>query len=236
MSKQEAQWLLEQQQLKTKLSLEDSDKFLDPARDLVAGVDISFIKGDHINACAGLVVLDPTLEVVYQECRMVKLTQPYLPGFLAFREVEHLVQLVENCPLRSRIKVIMVDGNGILHPNGFGLASHLGVLVELPTIGVGKNLHQLPDLTTTSALIKAQMAQAPVHTHQPLVGQTGQVYGAALIPAAGVSSPIFVSVGHSISLSSALQLTIAYSRYRVPEPVRKADQNTRSYLRKQQCV
>uniref|UniRef100_A0A0E0GWV4 Endonuclease V n=1 Tax=Oryza nivara TaxID=4536 RepID=A0A0E0GWV4_ORYNI len=89
----------------------------------IGGVDISFSKEDPSTACAALVVLDAgTLEVVHEEFDVVRLQVPYIPGFLAFREV------------------LMVDGNGLLHPRGFGLACHLGVLADLPTIGVGKNV------------------------------------------------------------------------------------------------
>lgn len=70
-------------------------------------------------------------------CRM---SEPYIPGFLAFREVPHLLACFRELGEEFRPQVVLVDGNGVLHPRGFGLASHLGVLLDLPTIGVGKNL------------------------------------------------------------------------------------------------
>eukprot|EP00045_Choanoeca_perplexa_P007088 m.62312 g.62312 ORF g.62312 m.62312 type:complete len:178 (-) comp13929_c0_seq2:307-840(-) len=132
-------WVLEQDALKAQMVLEDqlSVASVDEIR-LVGGVDISFIKGDDVNACASLVVVElPTLTVVYESHVMVKLTAPYISGFLAFREVPHLVALVkqlEHDAPAFKPQVILVDGNGELHHRGFGLACHLGVLVDIPTV------------------------------------------------------------------------------------------------------
>lgn len=107
----------------------DSD---DPSLQLkfIGGVDISFVKDSNEDACAGLVVLlYPTMEVIYEKCNMIKLTLPYIPGYLAFRECSFLLDLLEelyNTQPEIFPQVIMVDGNGILHPRGLGLASHLG--------------------------------------------------------------------------------------------------------------
>ena len=98
----------------------------------LGGVDISFVKGSETDACAALVVLDAdTLTVLYSSCRRIVLREPYVPGYLAFREVGFLVELLAELQVREpnlEPDVILVDGNGILHPNRFGLACHLGVL------------------------------------------------------------------------------------------------------------
>ena len=118
-----------QQELKSKLIIRDSEEVVnwsvggDPHANLhhIAGVDISFVKkSDH--ACAMLTVLSfPSLEVVHISSAMVQMTEPYIPGFLAFREVEFLLELLtsvrEEHPEMTP-QVIMVDGNGILHPRG----------------------------------------------------------------------------------------------------------------------
>ena len=90
-----------------------------------------------------------TLDVLYAACRPVTITQPYIPGFLAFREVGFLLELIDE--LRSTApqllpEAILVDGNGILHPNRFGLACHLGVRSAIPTVGIGKSLHHVDGL------------------------------------------------------------------------------------------
>ena len=119
---------------------------------LIGGVDISFVNDVNSHeACASLIVLNyPELEVVYQDFERVTLTLPYIPGFLAFREAKFLVDRIEH--LKSTKpdllpQVIFVDGNGILHSRGFGLASHLGVLVDIPTIGIGKTFFAVDGLT-----------------------------------------------------------------------------------------
>ncbi|XP_020550713.1 endonuclease V isoform X8 [Sesamum indicum] len=110
----------------------------------VGGVDLSFSRNDSLIACATLVVLDiSTLEVVHEDSSIIKLRIPYVPGFLAFREAPVLLELLKKMETTSPTlypQVLMVDGNGLLHPRGFGLACHLGVLADLPTIGIGKNL------------------------------------------------------------------------------------------------
>ncbi|XP_072501351.1 endonuclease V isoform X6 [Notamacropus eugenii] len=116
----------------------------------IGGVDISFIKGDDVRACASLVVLSyPELEVLYEECRMVNLTAPYVSGFLAFREVPFLVDAIQRLQKKESSlmpQVLLVDGNGVLHHRGFGVACHIGILTDLPCIGVAKKLLQVDGL------------------------------------------------------------------------------------------
>ena len=107
----------------------------------VGGVDISHAAKGSDMACAGLVVLElPSLKQVHRTFKMVRCTEPYIPGFLAFREVEFLVDILKETKKKApqlMPQVILVDGNGTLHHRGFGLASHLGVLSGIPTIGIG---------------------------------------------------------------------------------------------------
>eukprot|EP00730_Choanoeca_flexa_P019023 TRINITY_DN9278_c0_g1_i2.p4 TRINITY_DN9278_c0_g1~~TRINITY_DN9278_c0_g1_i2.p4 ORF type:complete len:176 (+),score=29.03 TRINITY_DN9278_c0_g1_i2:4861-5388(+) len=133
-------WIEEEDSLRARLIVEDRLSSSIDELQYVGGVDISFIKDDNVNACAALVVLQlPDLKVVYERFAMVELTAPYVPGFLAFREVSHLVQLVselkDNQP-ELVPQVILVDGNGVLHHRSFGLACHLGVLTDIPTVCV----------------------------------------------------------------------------------------------------
>ncbi|CAM9997535.1 unnamed protein product, partial [Ectocarpus fasciculatus] len=118
---------------------------------LVGGVDISFVKGSEENACASLVVLEfPSLQTVYEAYERVTMNHPYMSGFLAFREVDHLARLVGQLR-RERPDlepdVVFVDGNGRLHPRGAGLACHLGVVTGLRTVGLGKTFLQVDGLT-----------------------------------------------------------------------------------------
>ena len=152
LSRRRTRWWLRQRWLRSHLVEKDAVASVDAVR-LVAGVDISFVKSSDTDACAALVVCDlndAALPVVYKAFKRVVLTAPYIPGYLAFREVEFLCDLLKE--LRTSAphlvpEVILVDGNGILHPNGFGLACHLGVLTGIPTVGVGKTLHHVDGLS-----------------------------------------------------------------------------------------
>ncbi|KAF9937989.1 hypothetical protein BGZ65_000700, partial [Modicella reniformis] len=154
---QKQEWAKQQSTLKTNLILQDDHPdwsvtlkadntcHLQSAPELnyIGGVDLSFIIGNNEDAIASLIILSyPNLKVVYENHAKVKLTLPYIAGYLAFREVEPLLGLIET--LRANRpelepQVILVDGCGILHPRGFGLASHLGLLSNIPTIGCSKN-------------------------------------------------------------------------------------------------
>ncbi|KAI1319910.1 hypothetical protein EDD11_002585 [Mortierella claussenii] len=221
----------------------------------IGGVDLSFIVGNNEDAIASLIVLSyPELEVVYESHAKVKLTLPYIAGYLAFREVDPLLSLIQTLRTTHPAlvpQVILVDGCGVLHPRGFGLASHLGLVSDIPTIGCSKNYLVIdgdgPVLGAQPTELK-YMFKDFVRTHpetlglMPLAGTvTGQVYGAALSAAtigpgkqveAGTQNPIFVSVGHKVSLETAVALVRRCSLYRVPEPIRQADLKSRTEIKK----
>ncbi|NXK40464.1 ENDOV Endonuclease, partial [Piprites chloris] len=199
----------------------------------VGGVDLSYVKGDDTSACASLVVLSyPALEVLYEDFRMVAITTPYVAGFLAFREVPFLVEAVQRLQQeepRLRPQVLLVDGNGLLHHRGFGVACHLGVLTDLPCIGVAKNLLQV------DGLVRDELHREQIRSLQrsgdtfPLTGTSGRVLGMVSIHS---SRPLYVSVGHRVSLDTAVRLVSSCCRFRIPEPIRQADIRSREYIRK----
>ncbi|XP_072319989.1 endonuclease V-like [Eucyclogobius newberryi] len=201
----------------------------------VGGVDLSFIKGDSVNACAQLVVLSyPNLKVLYKDSQMVALTAPYIAGFLAFREtpflLEALKRLKNNKP-ELMPQVVFADGNGLYHYREFGLACHLGVLSGLPCIGVAKNLLEV-DSINKKWEHKLQIAALQKGGDSfPLINSSGKVLGKALRSSEKSSKPVYVSIGHKISLDTAVRLTHSCCRYRVPEPIRQADYHSREYLR-----
>ncbi|XP_029011968.1 endonuclease V isoform X10 [Betta splendens] len=201
------QWESEQASLRQRVLEEDTEDWQREPHfsglERVGGVDLSFIKGDNVNACAQLVVLSfPDLEVLYEDSRMVTLTAPYIAGFLAFRETPFLLEALRRLERSQPAllpQVVFVDGNGLFHYREFGLACHLGVLSGLPCVGVAKNLLQVQGVS------KSQEHQAQ-----------------ALRSSDGSSKPVYVSVGHRISVDTAVRLTHACCRYRVPEPIRQA--------------
>lgn len=116
----------------------------------VAGVDISAAKSDNNLAVVALVILDyKSLVVLYEKYELVYLKQPYVPGFLAFREVDHLIKMFDDLRVYDKSllpDIILVDGNGVFHSNRFGLACHLGVLTNLPTFGCSKTVFAVDGL------------------------------------------------------------------------------------------
>jgi deoxyribonuclease V len=174
-----------------------------PPFERIAGVDVAY-HGDH--AYAALVVLDiktgKELEryVVEGEAGF-----PYVPTYLAFRELPVVAPLMRHLDVRT---VLVYDGNGILHPEGFGVACHAGVAFGVPTIGVAKKLLCGELSGTSSGGIRKVVLQ-------------GRVVGFALAHKAG-SKPVYVSPGHLISPSQALQISNGMVRHRVPEPTRLA--------------
>ncbi|XP_057425012.1 uncharacterized protein LOC130718439 [Lotus japonicus] len=231
-------WITAQDTLREKLITEDSFPWKAPSTGLryVGGVDISFSKDDPSRACGTLVVLDfHTLQVVYEDFSLVTLEVPYVPGFLAFREAPVLLDILEKMKRSDNPfypQLIMVDGNGILHPRGFGLACHIGVMANLPTIGIGKNLHHVDglDQSTVRKLLGAKENSSKDFI--TLVGCSGHIWGAAMRATQGSIKPIFISIGHRISLQTAITIVQMTCKYRVPELIRQADIRSRDYIRK----
>ncbi|XP_035198213.1 endonuclease V isoform X1 [Oxyura jamaicensis] len=235
-------WAREQARLKGGVVEEDTEEWQkEPSfagLERVGGVDLSYIKGDDSRACASLVVLSyPGLEVLYEDCQMVAVSAPYVAGFLAFREVPFLVEAVQRVQQeepRLKPQVLLVDGNGLLHHRGFGVACHLGVLTDLPCIGVAKNLLQV------DGLARDELHREQIRSLQrggdtfPLTGTSGSVLGMAL-RSCNSSKPLYISVGHRVCLDTAVRLVQTCCRYRIPEPIRQADIRSREYIRKQMC-
>ena len=176
---------------------------------LVAGIDISSPDAQGIASGAVVVLRYPDFSIVEVEIAEDKIELPYIPGLLSFRESPLILaacKKVFNVP-----DLIMVDGQGIAHPRRFGLASHVGLFLDLPTIGCAKSIlcgrHR--------PLAEAAGSHAELRDNAELIG-------AALRTKAGVR-PVYVSVGHRINLAAALKWVIKCCRgYRLPEPTRLA--------------
>ncbi|XP_074571556.1 uncharacterized protein LOC141828095 isoform X1 [Curcuma longa] len=202
----------------------------------IGGVDISFLKKDPSLACGALVVLDSdTLNVVHEEFDVARLQVPYVPGFLAFREAPILLGLLDKMKFNAHPfypQLLMVDGNGLLHPRGLGLACHLGILANLPTIGIGKNLHHVDGLTQSEVRRCFKDSGTCDKDPIPLIGKSGKTWGMAMHSSHSSSKPIYVSIGHRISLGSATMIVKASCKYRIPEPIRQADIRSKVFLQK----
>ncbi len=175
----------------------------------VAGADVSFDRFSPV-LHAGIVVLAfPELEVVEEAWVTCRATFPYVPGYLSFREAPAVIEAFEK--IETRPDVLILDGQGIAHPRGLGLASHVGLFLGLPTIGCAKSL--LVGRHGEVPRVKGAMV--------PLVFQEREV-GRVVRTRDGVK-PVFVSPGHLIDLDTAAFIVLSCCpRYRLPEPTRHA--------------
>ncbi|HJR09081.1 MAG TPA: deoxyribonuclease V [Pyrinomonadaceae bacterium] len=177
----------------------------------VAGADISFNKYSPV-LYAGIVVLSlPSLEVL-EEVGVVSETKfPYVPGLLSFREASPV--LAAWSKLKTEPDAVMFDGQGIAHPRRIGIASHVGLFLNRPTLGCAKSI----------LVGKHEEPAEERGSWQPLVDpKNGETIGATLRTKTRVQ-PIYVSPGHLIDLAGAIELTLrADGGYRQPEPTRRA--------------
>lgn len=175
----------------------------------VAGCDVGFEADGRITRAAVAVLAFPDLTLLETSvvCRRTRF--PYVPGYLSFREVPALLAAIAK--LTHRPDLLICDGHGLAHPRRVGLASHLGLVTGVPSIGAAKSL-----LIGTHAPLPARRG-----VWRPLM-DGDEVIGAALRTRTGVS-PIYVSIGHGVSLPTAIEYALALSpRYRLPETTRAA--------------
>jgi len=175
----------------------------------VAGVDVGFERDGAVTRAAVAVLAFPGLELVAKSVVRRPTRFPYVPGLLSFREAPAVLAAFER--LRVVPDLLLYDGQGIAHPRRFGIASHVGVLLDAPTIGVAKTRligeHRVPP--------DRRGAWVPLR-------DGGETIGAVLRTRAGVK-PLYVSIGHRVSLESAVRWTMAcVTRYRLPETTRWA--------------
>jgi deoxyribonuclease V len=177
----------------------------------VAGLDCAFSR-DHRRIGAVIVVLSfPELEVVETVQSAAEVRFPYVPGLLSFREAPVCLKATEK--LKSCPDVFLVDGQGYAHPRRLGLASHLGLFLDRPTIGCAK-----------SRLIGTYEEPASEKGAHSALMDRGEIIGAVLRTRTNVK-PLFVSVGHQCTLGDAVEITLrCCTRYRLPEPTRLAHQ------------
>lgn len=173
----------------------------------IAGVDMS-VRGDQVQA-AVVVLTYPGLTRIEEAIWQGRVEFPYVPGLLSFREVPAVLRALEQLSVMPDL--IMCDAQGRAHPRRLGLASHLGVLLDWPTVGVAKSL-----LTGSHGeLGSTKGEQAPLRSGQETIG--------AVIRSRDGVKPLYVSVGHCITLAEAIEITLACTtRYRLPEPTRQA--------------
>jgi deoxyribonuclease V len=188
----------------------------------VAGLDVAYAEtGDRLAAAA--VVLDPrTLAVVDEAVVLGRAAFDYVPGLFAFRELPALLEALERLSVAPDL--LISDGHGLAHPRRFGLACHLGVLTGVPSIGVAKT----PLVGRWDPPGERRGEWSDLRDGDGVDGQA--TVGRVLRTQTGVK-PVFVSVGHRMSIDNACIQVLAFSpRYRLPETTRQADQRCRRAL------
>ncbi|GAA2659902.1 endonuclease V [Streptomyces vastus] len=194
-----------------------------PGTGRVTGVDVAYDDERDVVVAAAVVLDAANLDIVAESTAVGRVSFPYVPGLLAFREVPAVLAALDALPCEPGL--VVCDGYGLAHPRRFGLASHLGVLTGLPAIGVAKNpftfTHEEPG--------------APRGSSSPLLAGEEEV-GRALRTQQGVK-PVFVSVGHRVSLDNACAHTLRLApRFRLPETTRRADALCRKALKATEYV
>ncbi|MEW6331394.1 MAG: deoxyribonuclease V [Pseudomonadota bacterium] len=175
----------------------------------VAGIDVGFEKDGTVTRAAVVVLDFPGLAPVEQAVARRPTCFPYVPGYLSFREVPAVLAAMKK--LRTRPDLLLCDGQGVAHPRRFGLACHLGLLLDIPSIGVAK-----------SRLIGTHGDVPEQKGGWTALEDDGEVIGAVLRTRAGVK-PVYVSAGHRISLATAIDYVLrCTTRYRLPETTRHA--------------
>ncbi|MDJ0620402.1 MAG: deoxyribonuclease V [Calothrix sp. MO_192.B10] len=196
-----------QEQLRKEAIAED--KIAVPIK-YVAGVDVGFEADGAISRAVVAVLSFPDLRV--QETSIVRrpTSFPYIPGFLSFREIPAVLDALEK--IQTIPDIILCDGQGIAHPRRFGVACHLGVIVDIPTIGVAKSW----------LLGEYEAVPEPRGSWQHMIHEN-ETIGAVLRTQTGVK-PLYVSSGHKISLHTAIEYVLQCApKYRLPETTRVAD-------------
>ncbi|WP_171113833.1 MULTISPECIES: endonuclease V [Streptomyces] len=189
-----------------------------PGTGHVTGVDVAYDDERDVVAAAAVVLDTATLDVVAEATAVGRISFPYVPGLLAFREIPTVLAALDALPCPPGL--VVCDGYGLAHPRRFGLASHLGVLTRLPTIGVAKN----PFTFTHTDPAPARGSSTPLLAGDEEVGR-------ALRTQQGIK-PVYVSVGHRVDLDTACAHVLRLSpRYRLPESTRRADALCRRALR-----
>lgn len=186
-------------------------------------LDVSYNKRSGKSYAAAVVFDFYSLEIKEVSVVEQKINFPYIPGYLAFREIPPILAAL-SC-IKSEVELLICEGHGVLHPRKAGLASHLGVLLNAPTFGVAKNLlyGRVDEKTFLVDDVEYRFIADP---------ETNEFYGAEIVKKGLNFKPVFVSVGHLVDLRSSLLAFLKIKdNFRMPKPLREAHRFSRKYLK-----
>ncbi len=190
--------------------------FLSKDLRLVAGVDVAYVNSLAVGVATNFDFC--SISPVQDEVVVKPIRFPYIPTLLAFREMAPAISSLRR--LRVKPDVILVDGHGYAHPDHIGFASHLGVVLDTPTIGIAKRL------------LCGEVSGTGDDTWKPIIYE-GEVAGAALSTREG-TRPIYVSIGHRVSLQTSIKIVLHFTaKHKIPAPLRRAhllSQKTRNEI------
>lgn len=195
-----------QDAMRAKLRIENDFTSLD----VVAGVDVGYDVQQNLAHASIVTMTLATLTPIEQVQSFVPAEFPYIPGLLSFREIPAILAAFAN--LKQPPDLLMVDGQGIAHPRRMGIAAHLGVLLDMPSIGVAKSRLTgrfiMPD--------EAKGSMSPLMAGKERIG--------TVLRSRDKVSPLFISPGHRVDMETSVAITLqCITRYRLPEPTRLAD-------------
>lgn len=195
-----------QNELVKQLSLEDNFEKLN----IIAGVDVGYDSKLNL-AKASIVIMElKNLQIIEQVQAFAPATFPYVSGYLAFREIPAILEALAKLTILPDI--LMVDGQGIAHPRRIGIATHLGIILNIPSIGVGKSC--LTGTFVEPSIYKGEMSD--------LIYKNEQI--GIVLRSRNNTKPLFISPGNRITIKTAVDLILAcLTKYRLPEPTRLAD-------------
>ena len=235
------EWIDIQEALKLQIIEKDDPGVKIESIKYVAGMDVSLSNEDgfeHLAVASMSVMKYPSMELVYEKHIERSHDIPYCPGFLAFKEIPAMKELFEIFKKDNpdmKLDFVLCDCNGILHCNGCGCASHFGVEVDIPTIGCSKTIFAVDGLNsnmTREIKEKFKKENPPKGTSVELKGKSGRIWGHALKSGDKSFDPLIVSVGHRVSIETAVAVVSQCCTHRVPEPIRYADLKSRELIKK----
>jgi deoxyribonuclease V len=175
----------------------------------VGGIDVGLVRGTRLIRAAAVVLSFPELRLVDAATTQQPVTFPYIPGLLSFRETPAVLAALEK--LHSWPDLLFCDGHGYAHPRRFGLACHVGLLTDLPAIGVGKTRL----IGTYEPVPRGKESWVPLIHHREIIG--------AVVRTRTDVKPVYVSIGHKISLETAIRFVLQCTpKFKLPEPIRRA--------------